>query len=54
MTIAVIERDTEGELFIALPQDVVDELGLNLGDDVVWDIEYPAGGSNPSVIIRKL
>ena len=55
MTTAVIQQDADGEFFIVLPDDIAEELDLKPGDDIVWEIDSPAGGHRlPSVTIRKL
>ncbi len=55
MSTAVIQQDNDGELFIILPHDIAEELDLNPGDDLEWEVDSPAGGHVlPSVTLRKL
>lgn len=54
MLTSIIQQDDDGEFFITIPDEIVEELGLKPGDDLIWEIESPADGfRNPSVILRK-
>lgn len=54
MHTAVIQTDEDGEFFIVIPDDIASELDLKPGDDLVWELDSPAGGfRQPSVIVRK-
>ena len=55
MSTAVIQQDSDGELFIVLPDDISAELDLKPGDDIVWEIDSPSGGfRHPTVTVRKV
>ena len=41
-TLLVVEEGVDGELYIRLPDDVLDNLGWALGDTINWD-EQPGG-----------
>jgi len=47
--ITTVQEDPEsGELFIEIPQDLLDELGWKIGDDLQWDIV-----NNQAILTKK-
>lgn len=54
MITSTIQQGDDGDFFIAIPDDIIDELGLKPGDDLLWEIDEPAGGfRQPTVTLRK-
>lgn len=54
MSTAVIQQDSDGEFFIVIPEDIAEELDFKPGDDLVWEVDSPAGGfRHPTVTVRK-
>jgi len=36
MTIVQVEKDSDGELVLPFPEDLIKELGWNIGDTLQW------------------
>lgn len=54
MITSVIQQNDDGDFFITIPDEIIEELDLKPGDDLVWEVEHPTGGfRHPSVILRK-
>jgi bifunctional DNA-binding transcriptional regulator/antitoxin component of YhaV-PrlF toxin-antitoxin module len=48
MLVTLQEDPTTGELILPLPEEVLDQLGLDIGDTLIWSVE-----SNGSIILSK-
>ena len=44
----IVKQDDEGELYIELPQELLDQLGWSIGDDLVWIVE-----EDGKILLRK-
>jgi bifunctional DNA-binding transcriptional regulator/antitoxin component of YhaV-PrlF toxin-antitoxin module len=44
----IVKQDDEGELYIELPPEVLDQLGWSIGDDLVWIVE-----EDGKILLRK-
>jgi hypothetical protein len=43
----IVKQDDDGELYIELPQELLDQLGWSIGDDLVWIVE------DGKILLRK-
>ena len=48
MLVTLQEDPTTGELILPLPEEVLEQLGLTIGDTLIWSVE-----SNGSIILSK-
>jgi bifunctional DNA-binding transcriptional regulator/antitoxin component of YhaV-PrlF toxin-antitoxin module len=44
----IVKQDDDGELYIELPQELLDQLGWSIGDDLVWIVE-----EDSKILLRK-
>lgn len=44
----IVKQDDDGELYIELPPEVLDQLGWSIGDDLVWIVE-----EDGKILLRK-
>ena len=44
----IVKKDDEGELYIELPQELLDQLGWSIGDDLEWIAE-----EDGKILLRK-
>ena len=43
----IVKQDDDGELYIELPPELLDQLGWSIGDDLVWIVE------DGKILLRK-
>lgn len=44
----IVKQDDDGELYIELPQELLDQLGWSIGDDLEWIVE-----EDGKILLRK-
>ena len=44
----IVKQDDDGELYIELPPELLDQLGWSIGDDLVWIVE-----EDGKILLRK-
>ena len=49
VTLITVEQDADGELYITLSDEVLEQLGWELGDEINWSI-----GPNNQIMARKV